>query len=68
MVAISEYMGKGESILIVDDVKEHRDLAAGMPKTRNYNVSSVSSGEEAMAYVKEQEIDLIVPDMIMDPA
>ena len=28
-VAISEYMGNGESILVVDDVKEQRDLAAG---------------------------------------
>ncbi|MGA2332673.1 MAG: PAS domain S-box protein [Syntrophales bacterium] len=66
-ISISEYMGKGESILIVDDVKGQRDLAAGMLKKLNYNVSSVSSGEEAIAYLKEQKIDLIVLDMIMDP-
>jgi two-component system cell cycle sensor histidine kinase/response regulator CckA len=29
-VPISEYMGQGESILVVDDVKEQRDLAVGM--------------------------------------
>jgi hypothetical protein len=29
-VSISEYMGKGESILIVDDIKGQRDLAATM--------------------------------------
>jgi two-component system cell cycle sensor histidine kinase/response regulator CckA len=66
-VAISEYMGKGESILVVDDVKEQRDLAAGMLRTLNYNVSSVSSGEEAVAYLKEHQTDLMVLDMIMDP-
>ena len=66
-VAISEYMGNGESILIVDDVKEQRDLAAGMLRTLNYNVSRVSSGEEAVAYMKEHKVDLMVLDMIMDP-
>ena len=66
-VAISEYMGEGEFILIVDEVKGQRDLAAEMLRTLNYNVSSVSSGEEAVAYLKEHQADLIVLDMIMDP-
>jgi PAS domain S-box-containing protein len=66
-VPVSEYMGSGESILVVDDVKEQRDLAAGMLRKLNYNVASVSSGEEAIAYLKEHKIDLMVLDMIMDP-
>jgi CheY-like chemotaxis protein len=66
-IAMSEYMGKGESILVVDDVKGQRDLAAGMLRKLNYNVSSVSSGEEAIAYLKEHKVDLMVLDMIMDP-
>ena len=66
-ISISEYMGKGESVLIVDDVKEQRDLAAGILRKLNYNVSSVSSGEEAIAYLKEHKTDLILLDMIMDP-
>jgi len=65
--ALSEYIGEGESILVVDDVKEQRDLVAGMLTTLNYNVASVSSGEEAVAYLKEQQADLMVLDMIMDP-
>ena len=51
-------MGKGESILVVDDVKEQRDLAAEMLRKLNYNVTSVSSGEEAVAYLKEHHVDL----------
>jgi len=66
-VAISEYMGNGESILVVDDVKEQRDLAAGMLRTLNYSVTSVSSGEEAVEYLKEHQTNLMVLDMIMDP-
>jgi CheY-like chemotaxis protein len=60
-------MGKEESILIVDDVEGQRDLAAGMLRKLNYNVASVPSGEEAIAYLKEHKIDLILLDMIMDP-
>jgi PAS domain S-box-containing protein len=65
--SIAEYMGEGESILVVDDVKEQRDLAASILKALNYNVASVSSGEEAVAYLKENQADLMVLDMIMDP-
>jgi CheY-like chemotaxis protein len=66
-VSISEYMGKGETILVVDDVKEQRDLAADMLRKLHYNVITISSGEEAVEYLTEHEIDLMVLDMIMDP-
>jgi len=67
IIDISEYMGNGQSILIVDDVKDQRDLATDMLKKLNYNVNSVKSGEEAIIYLKEHQADLIVLDMIMDP-
>ena len=67
VTSMSEYTGKGESILIIDDVEGQRDLAAGMLRKLNYDVASVSSGEEAIAYLKEHKIDLILLDMIMDP-
>ncbi|MBA4421738.1 MAG: hypothetical protein C0390_01405 [Syntrophus sp. (in: bacteria)] len=67
VVSFSEYMGKGESILIVDDVKEQRNLATEMLKQLNYDVSSVAGGEEAVAYLKDHQCDLMVLDMIMDP-
>jgi CheY-like chemotaxis protein len=66
-ISMSEYMGKGESILVVDDVKEQRDLAEDVLRKLNYNAASVSSGEEAISYLKEHKIDLMVLDMIMDP-
>jgi len=67
VVPVSEYLGKGESVLIVDDVKGQRDLAAGMLRKLTYNVSSAPSGEEAVDYLKNHTADLMVLDMIMDP-
>ena len=67
VIDISEYLGNGQSILIVDDLKDQRDLATDMLKKLNYNVDSVKSGEEAILYLKEHQTDLIVLDMIMDP-
>lgn len=64
---ISELQGKGESILIVDDVQEQRDIATIILEQLNYSVSSVKSGEEAVEYLKNNQVDLLVLDMIMDP-
>jgi len=66
-VPLSDYMGKGESILIVDDVKEQRELATEMLEKLNYNVSSVAGGEEAVEYLKDHPCDLLILDMIMAP-
>jgi signal transduction histidine kinase len=64
---IDRYMGHGESILVVDDVEEQRDIACDMLKKLGYNATSVSSGEAAVEYLKRNKIDLLVLDMIMDP-
>ena len=66
-ISLKDYMGKGETILVVDDVEEQRNIASGMLKELGYLVASVSSGEEAVEYLKSQEVDLLVLDMIMDP-
>jgi CheY-like chemotaxis protein len=62
-----EYMGEGETILVVDDVKEQREVVTSMLTRLGYRVESVSGGEEAIAYLKAKKVDLIVLDMIMDP-
>jgi CheY-like chemotaxis protein len=66
-VSMSEYMGNGESILVVDDVKAQRNLAVAMLKRLNYKIMSAASGEDAVEYLKEHKVDLLVLDMIMDP-
>ena len=66
-LAIESYSGTGESILIVDDVEEQRQIASGMLQELGYSVVSVSSGEEAVEYLRTNEVDLVLLDMIMDP-
>ena len=64
---MDQYKGKGEKILVVDDVREQREIAAMMLKTLRYQVDAVSSGEEAVEYIRTHHVDLIVLDMIMEP-
>ena len=66
-VYIEDYLGKGESILIVDDSREQRDLAARMMQKLGYNTQTTESGENAVDLMKEQSFDLVILDMIMDP-
>jgi CheY-like chemotaxis protein len=66
-LSINELMGNGETILVVDDVEEQREVAAMLLNKLNYSVHVVNSGEEAIAYLKKQRVDLLVLDMIMDP-
>ena len=66
LLPIEGYLGKGESILVVDDVEKQREIATGMLRKLGYSVTSVSNGEEAVEYMKNTSADLIVLDMIMD--
>ena len=66
-VSASAYMGCGESILIVDDVKEQRELASTLLTKLNYTIVTASSGEEAVECLKQNAVDLVILDMIMDP-
>jgi PAS domain S-box-containing protein len=62
-----QYMGKGESVLVVDDIAEQRDVATGLLKKLGYEVHTVSGGEEAVEYLKRDRADILVLDMIMAP-
>jgi len=66
-LSIDEYSGNGESILVVDDVKEQREIAVMIFSRLGYRVAAVSGGEEAVEYIRSTSIDLLVLDMIMDP-
>jgi len=59
--------GKGEKVLVIDDIKEQRDIATEMLNKLGYAAASASSGEEAFDYLKSNTIDLLVLDMIMEP-
>jgi CheY-like chemotaxis protein len=65
-VTIEDYRGS-EEILVVDDVAEQREIAARMLSKLGYTVNTVSSGEEALDFLRESTVDILILDMIMDP-
>ncbi|NPU85887.1 MAG: PAS domain S-box protein [Syntrophaceae bacterium] len=66
-IPMERYMGNGESVLVVDDIAEQRDIAAGLLAKLGYEVYTVSSGEAALTYLEGNKADILVLDMIMDP-
>jgi CheY-like chemotaxis protein len=66
-VPIKDYKGDGETILVVDDVESQREISCKMLDSLGYKTKAVSSGEEAVEYLKGNTVDLILLDMIMDP-
>ncbi len=62
-----DYAGRGESILVVDDVATQRELVSAMLHTLGYQVAAAASGEEAIAYLTDHSVDLLVLDRIMEP-
>jgi len=66
-LAIEGFKGDGETILVVDDVASQRDISCKMLETLGYKPRAVPSGEEAVEYLKENTVNLILLDMIMDP-
>ncbi|MBT3258460.1 MAG: PAS domain S-box protein [Deltaproteobacteria bacterium] len=66
-ISLRDFMGKDETILVVDDLDEQRKIASGMLKELGYSVVSVPSGEEAVEYLATSKVDLLLLDMIMDP-
>ncbi|MBP7342082.1 MAG: PAS domain S-box protein [Smithellaceae bacterium] len=59
--------GKGETILLVDDLREQREIAASLLTRLGYSVRTAAGGEEALAALKKHPAALVVLDMLMEP-
>ena len=64
-VSIEDFRGHGESVLVVDDVEEQWTIATAILSKLGYRGTAVSCGEDAVAYIKKNPVDLVVLDMIM---
>jgi signal transduction histidine kinase len=64
---LGDHQGKGENLLVVDDVAEQRDIAMAMLAKLGYRAEAVCNGEAAVDFVAKQPVDLLLLDMIMDP-
>jgi CheY-like chemotaxis protein len=59
------YSGE-EKILVVDDLKEQRDLVSRLLSTLGYSVTAVENRREAVEYLKSNSTDLVILDMILE--
>ncbi|MCF6249320.1 MAG: response regulator [Desulfobacula sp.] len=62
---IDSIKGNGESILIVDDMQDQQALASDMLSALGYTVSCVTTGQEAIDFIKVNKADLILLDMVL---
>jgi len=56
-----------EKILVVDDVMEQRELASTVLSSFGYKVETAASGEDAIEYLRNNSVDVVILDMIMEP-
>jgi PAS domain S-box-containing protein len=66
-IALDDLAGHGEHVLVVDDERQQLDIAARMLGLLGYTVTCANSGEEAIAYLRDHSVELLILDMIMDP-
>ncbi len=59
--------GAGQVVLVVDDEEQQRDIARQMLEGLGYRVVTVAGGEQAVAHLKEHQVDLLLLDMMMAP-
>ena len=66
-VSLARYRGRGESILVVDDVEAQREMAATMLASLGYRGSRGLQRRRGSRIPGDPCRDLMVLDMIMDP-
>ncbi len=66
-IPFEDLYGHGEMVLVIDDVQSQREISCQMLEALQYKATAVSGGEEAVRYLKENSVDLLLLDMIMDP-
>ena len=62
---MTDGIGAGARVLVVDDHPPHLRLLEAILTPRGYEVSSASSGEEALGKIAESEPDLVLLDIVM---
>lgn len=66
--SIEEIRGKGETLLVVDDLASQRKIAETILKNLGYKVFSVANGIDALDFIMQTPVDLLILDMVMAPS
>ena len=62
---LDDYLGHGEKVLVIDDEERQREIACGMLNKLGYVADAVPSGDDAVEYLKQYPVDMILLDMVM---
>lgn len=67
VITVDRFLGNGETVLVVDDVIEQREIAADILNRLGYKAYTAASGEEAIDFLKRDAspVDAVILDMIM---
>lgn len=57
--------GEGQQILLVDDEHSHNELMDKLLENLGYRTHAVNSGEDALAYLRDNSVDMVILDMNM---
>jgi PAS domain S-box-containing protein len=66
-INLDSLLGKGEKVLIIDDEEHQRILAAAILKRLGYTPCLAETGEQAVAYLREHPVDLLLLDLLLKP-
>jgi signal transduction histidine kinase/ActR/RegA family two-component response regulator len=65
--AVDDLLGDGETVLVVDDEPDQREIAGAMLRRLRYRPITVESGEAAVEWIAKHRADVVILDMVMDP-
>jgi two-component system, cell cycle sensor histidine kinase and response regulator CckA len=57
--------GNGEMLLLIDDKPEQNEIMGKILTSLGYKIYSATSGEEGIAFLQSQAVDLVLLDMIL---
>jgi signal transduction histidine kinase/ActR/RegA family two-component response regulator len=66
-VTLNEISGGSETVLIVDDSAEQRELAGEIVSSMGYTVYMAENGSQAVKFISQRPVDIVMLDMIMEP-
>jgi CheY-like chemotaxis protein len=58
-------LGEGGKILVIDDDAANRELLERRLERQGYEVASVGDGADAIEYLRDNRVDLVLLDMVM---
>jgi signal transduction histidine kinase/ActR/RegA family two-component response regulator len=66
-LAEKQFSGNGQTVLVVDDSEDQRQIATEILLRFGYSATAVASGEAAVEYIRHNAVDLLLLDMLMAP-